>query len=77
MHAYNGMTWCMKENASHKDLKWVQQKREQQGFTVNRLSPTVIEIEDDGRGMITDKHGLIILHSDNYRSYEAGEQSSH
>ena len=74
MYAYNGMAWCMKENATYEDLKKVQHKREAQGFTVNRISPTVLEIEDDGMGMISDYHGLIYLKSDSHRIYEAGER---
>lgn len=74
MYAYNGMAWCMKENASYADLTKVQRKREDQGFTVNRISPTVIEVEDDGMGMISDYHGMIYLKPDTHRIYEAGER---
>ena len=73
MHAFNGMAWCMKENATREDLERVKRRREAQGLTVNRISPTVIEIEDDGMGMISDMHGIISLRSDKYRIHEAGE----
>lgn len=73
-YAYNGMAWCMKENATHTDLTKLQRRREDQGFTVNRISPTVLEIEDDGMGMISDYHGTVYLKSDSHRIHEAGER---
>lgn len=74
MYAFNGMAWCMKENATYADLIKVQRKRENQGFTVNRISPTIIEVEDDGNGMISDYHGMIHLKPDTHRIHEAGER---
>lgn len=74
MYTFNGMAWCMKENATFEDLTKVQRKREAQGFTVNRISPTIIEVEDDGNGLISDYHGIISLKPDTYRIYEAGER---
>lgn len=74
MYAFNGMAWCMKEDATYDDLTRVQRRRERQGFAVNRISPTVIEVEDDGMGMITDYHGHIYLKPDSHRIHEAGER---
>lgn len=72
MYAYNGMHWCMKEEATHEDLKKLAERRERQDFEVTWLSPNEIEINSDG--MISDYMGTASLVKDSHRIYEAGER---
>lgn len=72
-YPYNGMHHCIREDATHLDLRNLARRRERQGYTVTWLSPTEIEVEDDDAIMIDDRQGIVALVSDDHRIHEAGE----
>lgn len=73
MYAHNGMHWCMREDATHLDLRNLVRKRIKQGYEVEWISPNRAEVIDDGTTMINDNHGVIALVSDDHKIHEAGE----
>lgn len=59
MTCFNGMTYTVKDDAQHLDLRDIARKRESQGYDVTWLDPNQIEVNGDG--LVDDRMGWVKL----------------